>query len=163
MTRPIPPFVYRDDEGTEHQYLSIDELQADVEFSDDLDDYLCRDATGNRVRLIVWCMEALLVQRVPEDFSLQRIVVHRTRTATTDVLVEAFDDQPLRALVRGAGTQWEAMPLEEIDPEAAMAPHDDVTAAEFAEMWLKSRTRREPRRPGGPGGFFGWLNPLAGS
>lgn len=147
MAWPTPPFSYRDSEGTDREYHSVDGLQADVEFVDDQDDYLCLDAAGHRIRLVVWCMEALLVQRIPDDFSPLGLVLCRQRSAVSDVWVEMFDDQPLRALVRGTA-RWDIMPVEEVEVGTALVPHDGMTAGEFAEIWLKAATRRAPRKPG---------------
>ncbi|MEU9602766.1 hypothetical protein AB0E06_39015 [Streptomyces sp. NPDC048109] len=132
-----PPITYTDDDGTEYEYDSFEFLAQDVEFANDFNhDYKCRDATGQRFRLIVSGMTLLLAQPVPNDFTASRLELREFPLRESVALTEEFQGIPLRLLVRDHRSAWKPMDLSRID-----SVHDkvvsEVSLEEFDDMWVR--------------------------
>ncbi|MEN8651338.1 hypothetical protein ABCR94_12005 [Streptomyces sp. 21So2-11] len=135
MSEIVFPLIYTDDEGTDHRVASLEELSLVAEFVDDKDPiYGCRDSLGRRVRLIVWALEVLVIQLVPDEFDPHQLVVCSSKEEQS-VLVETFNRISLRALRTAPGEVATTL-----DPEAwSASAKSSVSAGEFHDLWMRAR------------------------
>ncbi|MFE1383482.1 hypothetical protein ACFW6S_31490 [Streptomyces sp. NPDC058740] len=127
------PLIFTDDEGVAHSVPSKESLELIAEFVDDWDpEYDCRDSSGNRVRLIVWGLEALLVQAVPDSFNVSDLEIQKFTDGNVEVLVEFYSGEPLRAVRERLEATCEGL-------QYAPTGAPSVTPREFNKIWMRAR------------------------
>ncbi|WP_327372337.1 hypothetical protein [Streptomyces sp. NBC_01217] len=132
------PLVYIDEEGTKSQIDTPDRLALVVEFIDDWDrPYECRDATGKRVRLIIWALQVILARIVPDDFDHTKISVKRFAEGDTVTLVEFFNKTPMRSLQIESGAALASEATELPTPTSTEAGSEDPM--EFHRTWMRAQ------------------------
>lgn len=138
MNTATYPLVYTDDEGVTHTAQTAEELALIAEFVDDRDPvYMCRDAKGKRVRLIIWALQVVLEQTVPEEFDIQALRVERVAEGSGFISVEVHAGKPLRAL-KEEGENVRA--INDAEQEGISPPRNGelVDAAEFHRAWMRA-------------------------
>jgi hypothetical protein len=141
------PLRYTDDDVTEYGLDSPSAVELRVEFCDDYDPaYRCRDATGRRVRLIVWNLRLLLCQVVPIDFDADALQVWRERSVDRQRLVERYHAAALRALVEAPSRSAQpSMWNVEVDRWEGVEPQEEaqIDGKRFHRDWLAARMAEE--------------------
>ncbi|MER6037921.1 hypothetical protein ABT133_29100 [Streptomyces sp. NPDC001835] len=137
MNKVTYPLIYTDEEGVAHIARTAEELALIAEFVDDWDPpYTCVDATGQRIRLIVWALQVVLEQPVPARFDPQKLRVEEVEAGEEVISVEFYEESALRALsVRGDAAQI-ITDLESMT-SAGKAELQDVQ--EFHNAWMRAR------------------------
>jgi len=119
-----------------------------VEYLDDADrPYLCVDATGARVRLIVWDLELLVAQVVPSDYSYDQVLIaesDRRADSLPSHLSECYGKLVLRRLTVRSRTgeiaepgEW-SRPVVGVKPDSA-EPASSVSTHQFHGRWMVAR------------------------
>ncbi|MBN1172859.1 MAG: hypothetical protein JXA67_11845 [Micromonosporaceae bacterium] len=146
MVLPDFPLLFVDEEGSSHTLTDVEDIETTVEFIDDYDPpYRCFDAQGRRVRLILYALELLVCQIVPEDFDSSRVRVMESVGGghAEPLLVECVDDFVLRTLggspVRAAPSAWHLF-AQVATAEPLVA--GSVAPTEFHQRWMKARLGR---------------------
>lgn len=146
--RPAFPIEVRGDEWPpESVHGTAEELGANIEYVDDYDPpYEAWDAATFRVRLIVWDLELLVAQIVPDDFAVSRLNIRvGQRAPNTVTYQEVVQGRVTRTLcVHESGSVASAEPIhwdkvlttEPVVDEATISPR------EFHAMWMRTRTGR---------------------
>ncbi|MFL0028427.1 hypothetical protein ACJBCE_36500 [Streptomyces sp. NBUL23] len=132
------PLVYTDEEGSTHKFENPEQLALGVEFVDDWDrTYDCRDASGRRIRLIVWALEVVLTQIVPDGFDPTSITVRQFKDGAGITFVEYADDTAMRSL-RIEPNQSTA--IEGLPHPAPVGPAvGSQDPRDFHRSWMRSR------------------------
>ncbi|WP_344632991.1 hypothetical protein [Streptomyces glaucosporus] len=142
--RPKFPLLFTDEEGVTSALPDVGDIGVALEFVDDFDPpYACRDADGRPVRVIVWDLEVLALQVVPEDFDADGTEIRELRrTDGTRVLTEYFRGEPLRSVVvtpEGRRTAepgtWEGT----VETLARAGEELRMRREEFNSLWMRAR------------------------
>ncbi|WP_326557567.1 hypothetical protein [Micromonospora sp. NBC_01796] len=140
---PEFPLRFVDEQGSSHLLSDVAAVETMVEFVDDTDPpYRCHDAQGRRVRLIVWILELLVCQVVPDDFDTSRLRIGRTPDVDGEdpVLVECVDDLVLRTLggtpLRFEPATWSTGTSTSVDE---LVEETGVVPEAFHQLWMKAR------------------------
>lgn len=149
-TAPTLPLLYTYEKDITQTLDTIDDLGVALEFVDDFDpEYVCRDAAGKRVRVIVWDLELLALQVVPDDFDASGIEIRQWADPDgTTVWVEYFAGEALRSVVKASGNRTVAQP-ETWHGDVAVPSSDGGTGssmspAEFNVLWMKAKGVKRP-------------------
>ncbi|MFV0131791.1 hypothetical protein ACLGIH_00630 [Streptomyces sp. HMX87] len=141
---PEFPLRFTDEEGVQHVFGSVRELEETVEYADDFDPpYRCEDSGGRRVRVVIWDLQLLCLQIVPEDYdgTLVEIVESTHRNGTREWL-EMFRGEPLRSVKETASGELYAEP-ERWDSRrptlTVKAEASPLRREEFHDRWLGVR------------------------
>ena len=144
ISQPEFPLLFTDEEGVTDSLPSVDDLGVALEFVDDFDPpYECRDKEGRRVRVIVWDLELLTLQVVPNDFDANLTEIEKFRRADgTVVWVERFRGEPLRSVAVTPGGDATAEP-ETWQGRARMpagtAEEGTMEREKFNSLWMKAK------------------------
>ncbi|MGK5449978.1 hypothetical protein [Streptomyces radiopugnans] len=146
IVNPLPkfPLLFTNEEGVTDSLPDVEDLGVALEFVDDFDpEYECRDAEGRRVRVIVWDLELLYLQVVPDDFDVSRVeIVEFQRADGVKVFLESFRGRALRSVImigeRNVVAEPESWRSGVEVPAGAGAP-SRMTQEEFNSLWMKAR------------------------
>jgi hypothetical protein len=145
------PLTFTDEEGEVHVFDSADELGSYVEFvNDDDPPYECVDSSGRRCRLVIWGLDVVICQVIPDHFdaAVIKILERREDVSNGDFVgeyVEQADGIPLRSIVihpnaapAATPSKWDDSP---IAPEGnASERASRLSREEFHRMWMLART-----------------------
>lgn len=143
-TAPTLPLRYTDEEDITQTLDNIDDLGVALEFVDDFDpEYVCRDAEGHRVRVIVWDLALLALQVVPDDFDAGRVEIRQwAESDGTSVWVEYFAGEALRSAVKGPESKTVSHPETwhgDVPVPADGGTESSMSPAEFNVLWMKAK------------------------
>ncbi|MFY1636375.1 hypothetical protein ACN27F_24395 [Solwaraspora sp. WMMB335] len=118
----------------------VEAVETTAEFVDDSDpEYVCLDADGKRVRLIVWALELLVCQTVPNNFEPAGLRIMEVVEGSESWFVECLGSTSLRML-RGAGN---ALPAEWDQlgdlPQVCATIESKMSVEGFHRTWMKAR------------------------
>ncbi|MFY1698084.1 MULTISPECIES: hypothetical protein [unclassified Solwaraspora] len=118
----------------------MEAIETTAEYVDDHDpEYVCLDMEGKRVRLIVWALELLVCQTVPDNFDPAGLRIMEGVEGSELLLVECFGSTSLRML-RGAGSalpaKWDQ--LGDL-PDIPALTESRISVKDFHETWMKAR------------------------
>jgi hypothetical protein len=140
------PVEYTDDDGTHYTLEDVRGLEERVEFADDHDpDYYCVDASGRRVRLIVWKLELLVAQAVPSNYDAGHLCIVAEHTLAYSASFEMYSGTPLRSIVRKRSGEvlaepltWDTYPTSSVKFESPRSKSGQIS--EFHRQWMYHRT-----------------------
>ncbi|MFC0004531.1 hypothetical protein [Micromonospora siamensis] len=142
------PLWFTDEQGSVEVLNSVEAVETHVEYVDDFDpSYLCREASGSRVRLIVWALELLVCQVVPADLDPRDLVVQKfeRKSLGASMLVEHWNGLVLRTLSEDGTDIQPARWNSKADvghlrvEELTGAARDRTEVRDFHDMWMKAR------------------------
>jgi len=134
---PRFPLRYVDEEGTNHLLGDVSEIEQTVEFLDDFDrPYLCHDAQGHRVRLIVWALRLLVCQIVPEEFAPGELTI--AEEVDGDRIFESLGQLPVRAIT-GDGRIEPASWEQKVRRPARTLMPAGLRVEDFHQRWMTAR------------------------
>lgn len=143
------PISFSADEYPAATYRAADELAADIEFLDDTESYVARDASGRRVRLLVSEMRLLLCQVVPDGFSASQLVVLSEHDPTGTLIAEheILGDAALRSVL--VVPMLQALPAEW--SESSNPPNGPLRLSQrsprdFDNEWRRIKVRQLRRK-----------------
>lgn len=139
---PEFPLRFTDDEQVVHVIGAVRELEETVEYVDDVDPlYHCEDNEGRRVRIVLWDLQLLLLQVVPEDYDGTLVdIVESTGPDGTRVWAEVFRGVPLRSVTETVDGRRSAEPESWNSEVPALATGVETSALrpeEFHDEWLR--------------------------
>lgn len=138
---PEFPLRFIDEEGALHVIGSVRELEEVVEYIDDFDPpYRCEDSAGQRVRVVMWDLQLLCLQIVPDDYDgTLAEIVDSTHPDGTHEWSEVFRGEPLRSVKETLSGEKSAEP-ERWDSTLPTSPAktevSTLTREEFHDKWL---------------------------
>ncbi|MEU0105695.1 hypothetical protein ABZ313_10020 [Streptomyces sp. NPDC006251] len=141
---PEFPLHFTDEEGTQHVIDSVPELEETIEYVDDFDPpYRCEDSRGRRVRVVMWDLQLLCLQIVPEDYDGMLVeIVESTHPDGTREWLEMFRGKPLRSAKETPSGEQHAEPerWDSTPPTlSAQAEVSTLRPEEFHDKWLGMR------------------------
>jgi hypothetical protein len=141
---PEFPLRFTDEEGALHVIGDVRELEETVEYVDDFDPpYHCEDSVGRRVRVVMWDLQLLCLQIVPEDYDPMLVeIVESTQPDGTREWSEVFRGEPLRSIKETLSGEKSAEPERWDSTLPALSAETEVSALrreEFHDKWLGVR------------------------
>ncbi len=149
LVTPQFPLRFTDEDGAVLDLPSVRAIEDNVEYCDDYQaSYVCIDEDARRVRLIVWDLQLLVCQCVPQDYDPAGLyVVKGPNGQARQGHIEMYQGTALRAIIEEEATlsvsveptRWESGAPNYPDWREGNGSRTEGQVRAFHDRWMRAR------------------------